>query len=40
MSNEPEYNEYMNELYKECVIDDVDYDFQMHSSDYREDYYR
>lgn len=38
MSNEPEYNEYMNELYQECVIDDVDYDFQMDTSDYREDY--
>ena len=38
MNDEPEYNEYMNELYQECVIDDVDYDFQMDTTDYREDY--
>ena len=38
MNDEPEYAEYMNELYKECVIDDVDYDFQMDTTDYLEDY--
>jgi len=38
MNDEPEYAEYMNELYQECVIDDVDYDFQMDTTDYLEDY--
>ena len=37
MNDEPEFNEYMNELYQEYILDDVDYDFQ---TDYREDYYR
>ncbi len=40
MNDEPEYNEYMNELYQEYVLNDVDYDFQMDTTDYREDYYR